>query len=167
MFTDFRIFLIICVAASLVHRAPAAGQTAGIEGRDREADLEADSGRAAGRVAAEPSAETDLARANAEIDRLKAALAGLRDMLVRERRNSHYNMGYVYKVCRQYERAEQEFLKALEIDPEDPGIHFNLGVLYDDDLKNRVKARLHYEKFLELAPHDPDAPAVREWLAGL
>jgi len=114
-----------------------------------------------------PSNETDLAKANAEIDRLKSVIDDLRVRLERERRNSHYNMGYVYKVCRQYGRAEREFLKALEIDPEDPWIHYNLGILYQDDLKNRAKAREHYGKFLELAPYDPDAPRVREWMSAL
>ena len=114
-----------------------------------------------------PSSETDIGKANAEIDRLKGVIADLWAKLQRERRNSYYNMGYVYKVCGQYERAETEFLKALEMDPDDPGIHYNLGILYQDDLKNRTKARLHYEKFLDLAPHDPDSAQVRQWLSGL
>ena len=113
------------------------------------------------------SRETDLDKANVEIDRLKQVVAGLWDRLKREQRNSHYNMGYVYKVCRQYERAEQEFIKALELDPTDPGLHYNLGILYDDDLKNRTKARHHYEMFLELAPNDTDVPQVTEWLMAL
>ncbi len=78
-----------------------------------------------------------------------------------------YNIGCVYKATRQYARAEAEFMKALELAPNDPLIHFNLGVLYDDDLGNAAKARTHYERFLELAPDDPDVPKVTQWLSEL
>ena len=44
---------------------------------------------------------------------------------------------------------------------------FNLGVLYDDNLSERDKAKTHYKRFLELAPDDVDAPNVIEWLRAL
>jgi hypothetical protein len=46
-------------------------------------------------------------------------------------------------------------------------VHYNLGVLYETDLKQPSKARPHYERFLELAPGDPDAVTVRAWLKAL
>ena len=80
---------------------------------------------------------------------------------------AHYNMGCVYKASRQYARAENEFLKALAIDPNDAAAHYNLGILYDDDLEQKDKARHHYQRFLELAPNDGDVATVQEWLAAL
>ena len=109
--------------------------------------------------------ERELSAAREEIIRLHRRLA---DQEVRHRSellHSHYNMGCVYKAARQYARAESEFLEALAISPEDPGVHFNLGILYDDDLDQKDKARYHYNKYVELAPTDRDVPRVMEWLA--
>ena len=67
----------------------------------------------------------------------------------------------------QLRRAEQEFLKVLAIDPDDAGTHYNLGILYEESLHNRAKARQHYQRFIELAPQDPDAGNVQAWLMSL
>lgn len=109
----------------------------------------------------------ELQQARAEIVRLRQALASqeLRHQL--ELQRSYYNMGCVYKAARQFDRAEAEFLRALAIKPDDAGVHYNLGILYDDDLHRKDKARLHYQKFLELAPDDRDAASVQEWLSAL
>ncbi|MDE0839020.1 MAG: hypothetical protein OSB41_08190, partial [Kiritimatiellae bacterium] len=48
---------------------------------------------------------------------------------------AHYNMGCVYKASRQYTRAQSEFMKAMEIREDDAAVHYNLGILYDDDLE--------------------------------
>lgn len=111
------------------------------------------------------AAESELARARAEIAVLNKALADSEERHRRELRFSYYNMGCVYKASKQYERAEAEFLKALEIDPEDAAVHYNLGILYEDDLNRKRDAQRHYEKFLELSPADRDAALVQEWLS--
>ena len=111
--------------------------------------------------------ERALTAARLEINELKEYCAALEARHRRELHFAHYNMGCVYKASRKYERAESEFLKALETQPDDPAVHFNLGILYDDDLGNKKAARKHYERFLELAPGDPDAIDVREWLDAL
>lgn len=85
----------------------------------------------------------------------------------RDRVRLSYNLACVYKASRQYEKAEEEFLKALALSPDDPGIHYNLGILYDDNLGDAAKAKVHYETFLELAPRDGDAPRVIQWLKEL
>ena len=90
--------------------------------------------------------EAILMRAMGDVRRQKVTLA--------------YNIGCVYKASKQYSKAEHEFMKALALAPQDPAIHFNLGVLYDDNMSQPDKARLHYQKFLELAPQDDDAPRV-------
>jgi tetratricopeptide (TPR) repeat protein len=83
---------------------------------------------------------------------------------VRERRDMHFNMGVMYARGGKYRSAEREYLKALEIDPGDPDVHYNLGILYDDNLGDKAKAATHYRRFLMLRPHGPDAEAVRGWL---
>lgn len=108
-----------------------------------------------------------LPEALAEIERLNGAISSLQSEVRRQKITAHYNMGCVYKVCGQPRLAEQEFLKVLEIDPDDAGTHYNLGILYDDSLRNRSKAKLHYKRFVELAPQDPDAGNVQGWLMSL
>lgn len=113
------------------------------------------------------SGTDDLSSARAEVARLQEALKDLEEARLEESFLTHYNMGCVYKATRQYRRAEAEFLKGLSINPDDPGIHYNLGILYDDDLNEKDLARKHYERYLELAPYDRDAPKVQEWLSAL
>jgi len=108
--------------------------------------------------------DKQLADAQAEIAKLKDVVGKLWAANKHEKVNAHYNMGCVYKACRLYKDAEKQFLKAIELDPSDAGAHYNLAILYDDDLKNKAKARQQFEAFLELAPNDPDAARVREWL---
>lgn len=109
--------------------------------------------------------EQQLSAAKEEIFQLKQLLRAQEERHRKELLFAHYNMGCVYKASRQYDRAEAEFLKALEIEPDDASVHFNLGILYDDDLGKKDKARTHYNRFIELAPNDKDVQQVQEWLA--
>jgi tetratricopeptide (TPR) repeat protein len=129
--------------------------------RERIATLEAE--------LIEARAQRDAIRAAdvAEISRLENALASAKAANAEERFALAYNLGNIYKAARQYPRAETEFLKAMEMNPDDAALHYNLGILYDDNLENGQKARQHYERFLELAPNDPDAPNVVKWLKEL
>ncbi len=133
-----------------------------LENRLAERDAEL----AAARVA-QAGSEDALSVKDGEIVRLQDALAESQQGNARERFALAYNLGSVYKAARQYDRAEAQFLKALEMKADDAPLHYNLGILYDDNLGDAKKARLHYERFLELAPSDPDAPNVIKWLKEL
>lgn len=63
-----------------------------------------------------------------------------------------------------YREAEKLYLKALAESPANATIHFNLGVLYDEELKDSAKAAFHYRKYLDLRPEASDAQTVRAWL---
>ncbi len=116
---------------------------------------------------ARSSSDDALRAKDEELARLQEALQVAEQANARERFALAYNLGSIYKAARQYDRAEAQFLKALEMNADDPALHFNLGILYDDNLANAKKARQHYERFLELAPNDPDAPNVVKWLKEL
>ena len=111
--------------------------------------------------------QQEVVRKDNEIARLTTSLSMVQDATQKERLTLAYNIGCIYKAGRQYTRAEAEFLKALEIAPDDAGTHYNLGILYDDNLGDATKAIHHYKRFLELAPEDQDAPNVVEWMSAL
>jgi len=111
--------------------------------------------------------EQELAKANREVERLKDIVRKIQDANRRESLVFHYNMAAIYRSNMLYKKAEEAYVKALEIDPRDAGVHYNLAILYDDNFKDKKKAKYHYERFLELAPEDPDAPKVREWLSSI
>ncbi len=85
----------------------------------------------------------------------------------KEKLDMHYNMAAVYAREGKYDAAEQEYLHALRLNPTDADVHYNLGILYEDELKSSTKAIVHYRRYLKLNPHGPDADKVRNWLMKL
>ena len=61
-------------------------------------------------------------------------------------------------------KAEQAYLKTIEINPTYADAHYNLGVFYDGVMRNRRKAAQHYWKYLDLKPLSPKAVQVAQWL---
>lgn len=109
-------------------------------------------------------AADDFSKKDKTLEEMRKELAKVLEASRKDRIKLSYNLACVYKASRQYEKAEEQFLKALALSPDDPGIHYNLGILYDDSLTNDLKAKYHYQRFLDLAPNDPDAGRVVEWL---
>ncbi len=85
----------------------------------------------------------------------------------KEKLDMNYNMAAVYAREGKFEEAEQKYLQALNLDPLDADVHYNLGILYDDELKSPAKAMLHYRRYLKLNPHGKEADQVRDWLMKL
>jgi len=108
--------------------------------------------------------ETALREAHAEVDRLKDVVKRILVANRRERASMYYNMGCVYLAAGQPHHAEEALLQAIRLNPSDAGAHYNLGVLYEEELRRPERARQHYETFLRLAPDDEDADRVYEWL---
>jgi tetratricopeptide (TPR) repeat protein len=110
------------------------------------------------------SPEQELAEAHKEIARLQDIVKRIVEANRREKVDMHYNVGCILRSGGQYLKAEQEFLKALALAPDDADVHYNIGILYEENLKNPKKAREHYERYIELAPSRKDAAKVRQWL---
>ncbi len=58
--------------------------------------------------------------------------------------------------------AKSKALKAVELDSELPRVHYLLGQIYAST--DTAKAKVHLQKFLELAPDDPEAGMARDML---
>lgn len=111
--------------------------------------------------------EQQLQAALDEIARLRSWITKIKTASESEQCTMHYNMGCMYKLYKQFDKAEGEFLKALKISPNDPNIHYNLGILYEDDLGDVEAAKKHYARFIELSPNEEDRAQVQEWLSSL
>jgi len=61
-----------------------------------------------------------------------------------------------YEEIKTYDKAEACLAKAIEINDEDPSLHFRIGVLYDKWGKNEASTNA-MKKALDLDPEDPNA----------
>ena len=59
--------------------------------------------------------------------------------------------------------ARTRFLKVLQLDPNQPQAHYYLGVISASQ-GAREEAKKYLERFLQLAPNDPEADSAREML---
>ncbi len=84
-----------------------------------------------------------------------------------QKRDMHYNMAVVYAKEGKVNLAEEEYLQALRIDPMDASSHYNLAILYDDELSNKDRALIHYKRYLRLSPSSADQDEVRQWIMKL
>ncbi len=62
--------------------------------------------------------------------------------------------------------AIKEFERVLEVDPEHARAHYRLGVCHVGS-GNNAAAKQHLQKFIEMAPEDPEAPTAKDMLAYL
>lgn len=87
------------------------------------------------------------------------------EILKKETGDMHYNLGVFYAGEMNYDRALEEFKKAVDINPNDAKAHYNLGYIYAEHRQDWRKAEYYFRIFLGLAPHDPNADAAKIYLA--
>lgn len=86
-------------------------------------------------------------------------------MLIKQTAEMHYNLGVFYTKRQEYKRAITEFVKAIEINPQDAYAHFNLGYIYAEFLVDRKRAVDHFKNYLRLAKgDDKDVDWARKYL---
>ncbi len=137
------------------------GTVAGDTGREKLID-ELEKERAARKVL-----KQKIVRQQKRITGLEKKLEEVKESVRKEKVLLFYNLGRVYQAAGRYEKAKAAYLRALQLDPDEATVHYNLGILYEDDLDEPGKARKHYKRFIEIAPEDEDAPKVMEWLASI
>lgn len=79
--------------------------------------------------------------------------------------NARYNLALALKQAGYAQDAADELERILVARPGESRAHLSLANLYAQQLNDREKARLHYVRLLELEPRNPQAPAIRFWLA--
>ena len=75
-----------------------------------------------------------------------------------------YKLALVYQKTARYKEAEKEYMKVLSFDPNNSAAHYNLGILYDDHLRNNKKAVHHYQQYVKFSPDAKDVSLVKEWI---
>ncbi|MFH1508274.1 MAG: tetratricopeptide repeat protein [Candidatus Omnitrophota bacterium] len=101
----------------------------------------------------------------AQIPEKFAELARENKVLIKQTALMHYNLGVFYTENKQYSRAIAEFEKAIELNPEDPYFHYNLGYIYAEYMVDRPKAIEHFRHFLRLTKNeDKDVDWVKKYI---
>jgi tetratricopeptide (TPR) repeat protein len=78
---------------------------------------------------------------------------------------SALNLGNLRALAGDAAGAERFYLRCLAADEARAEAHLNLGLVYTRFLNRAADAAPHLRRFLELAPNDPEAPAIRALLA--
>jgi len=80
-----------------------------------------------------------------------------------ERHDLHLSLAAVYAEDGQAEKARQQYLQALNVDPADATSHYKLANLYADVFGNKRMAVMHYRAYLKLSPDAEDVDEVKRW----
>ena len=92
-------------------------------------------------------------------------LAREHERLIHELADTHYNMGVALTKRNDYVRAANEFRKTIELRPDDPEAHYNLGVIYAEHLPDRERAIAFFRKYLAINPKGESANWARQYIA--
>ncbi len=77
---------------------------------------------------------------------------------------ARYNLALISRELKDRKTAIEQLNILLKNRPDYAPAHYLLGMLYADDPATLGLAREQYKAFLGLAPNDPSAPVVRNWL---
>jgi tetratricopeptide (TPR) repeat protein len=77
------------------------------------------------------------------------------------------NLGGTFLYEKAFDKAAAAFQEALDIDPWNLEACFNLGMLYDEYLKDAKAAVSFYERYLVLAPNAEDQREIEDRIAKL
>ncbi len=99
-------------------------------------------------------------------DMLMDALVGLAPVEPEAAKKNLWVLAMAAYNANDNEESKERFAKVLLVDPNNAQAHYLLGLVYlGEDAKEETIQ--HLERFLELAPDDPDAPAAKDILAYL
>lgn len=111
-------------------------------------------------------AQYHLALAHYTLRDYPAALAGWENALAirPDSTETRYNFALTLKSAGYALDAAAELEKILATSPDDVRAHLILGNLCAEQLRDKPRARVHYQRILELDARHPQATAIRYWL---
>ncbi len=78
---------------------------------------------------------------------------------------ARFNLANIYSLRGLHQQARDEYLAVADIDPEFADAYLNLGVYYRYFEQDNEKALENWQKFIELAPNDPQAVGIKQEIA--
>lgn len=78
---------------------------------------------------------------------------------------AHQNLANAYANQNKFAEAITEYETVIKLDPKNSDAELNLGVINYYQLHNDDKAVEHFQKFLELAPNDQQAPQIQQLIS--
>ena len=82
-----------------------------------------------------------------------------------EQKDPHFLTGKSRKQSMDYTGAAEAFEKALEANPRSASAHFELGLLFYENLADPAAAIYHFEKYLKLQPKSNKADIIKQFVA--
>ncbi len=79
--------------------------------------------------------------------------------------NARYNLALILRDRKERDAAIEQLQTILTSNPNYAQAYYTLGLLYAENETTIQKAKQYYTRYLELAPNDPSAGTVRQWLA--
>jgi len=104
--------------------------------------------------------DLEKAQTRLAIDRFDKAKA-----LRADNAESYKNIGDAQRMLQNFKLAEENFLKAVELDPKNPDFLLSLGLLYHNSLEIKEKAIEYYNRYFDLGGQDYNS--VNKWLVEL
>jgi tetratricopeptide (TPR) repeat protein len=77
------------------------------------------------------------------------------------------DQGTCYRGIGKFDKAVEQYRKALKIDPKFPNGHRNLAVVLAYDLHDTKEGIKEFQKYLEIAPNAPDVETIRQTIREL
>lgn len=110
--------------------------------------------------------ENTLVAKEKKIETLQKQIEELHALHQKDRVTYFYNLGLIYTTHGLVKEALEVYQKALQIDPNDAAIHYNLIHLYEERIKDPVKAKEHREAYQKLSEGKPVGEKA-DWLPSL
>lgn len=79
--------------------------------------------------------------------------------------DTRYNYALALRAEAKYAQAITELEQLVKLHPDEARGHLMLGILYSERIIDVPRARLHFNRVLQLDPQNSQAPAIRSWLA--
>ena len=114
-----------------------------------------------------PNLFTNLGLAHFQLDQADLAEQAFQQAILRNSNDAvaHNHLGILKRRQGQFQDALIEYQRAIEIDDEYAGAHFNLGILFDLYLQDLEQALQQYQIYLELSS-DPNTQ-VAGWIVDI
>jgi tetratricopeptide (TPR) repeat protein len=75
---------------------------------------------------------------------------------------ARFNQAWAYDFYKDYDSAEKEYYKAIEVDPDFHSPYKNLGIMYVNSVRRFDKAIQAWEKYIALEPNDPEIGVIKQ-----